>query len=530
MSIDGVDGAIGHRPAVSSRVLLACPAYAFAWIALYALSADAWFLPAGLRVAALWTLPRRHWAWLAAAEWAAAAAMAPLAGTHGGMLSTALAVVLPWLAHAAAAWWFVGHYERREPKGLPGMLAGLLAGSFLGAIATGIGLRVAQALDGGSGSVARDMFTIALSDYAGIVTLAPLLLLAHEQYPDGGPASTFLARGLVFAPMLGLAALTLPGMPPPHEYGWITVTLPLIWLGAACGRHATVPGIALLALGQLVLEWIQPGAWPPQQVQRVLAVSGTAALLLCARTDALREQQLALSWTVQTLEERGRALRDVANRLSTRREDESRRLGVELHDQLGQDMTAIATRLRIAERHAENSRMLRELRIVQGMVSTAQDHLREVIDHLHPLALDRFGLARALSGGPVAEMIENAGIEYRCEIVGDVDSLPADAAIALYRICQEAATNAVRHGSGGLVAVRLVVDRRAAPACLVLEISDGAGAIVVPAGRGGHGLQGIRDRAHALGADYRFNTRHGMPRHALYLELDPPDDGARAPA
>src|SRR3546814_6702633 len=75
-------------------------------------------------------------------------------------------------------------------------------------------------------------------------------------------------------------------------------------------------------------------------------------------------------------------------------EHESRRIGAELHDQIGQDMTAIATRLRIVELTASNPTVLEGLSSISSLVTTAHGHLREVINELHPAVLDRFGLTR----------------------------------------------------------------------------------------------------------------------------------------
>ena len=58
------------------------------------------------------------------------------------------------------------------------------------------------------------------------------------------------------------------------------------------------------------------------------------------------------------------ALRDAANRLASQQEQERRRLGAELHDQLGQDMTAIATRLRLAERRTQDPQLRDDLRAI----------------------------------------------------------------------------------------------------------------------------------------------------------------------
>jgi two-component system sensor histidine kinase UhpB len=217
---------------------------------------------------------------------------------------------------------------------------------------------------------------------------------------------------------------------------------------------------------------------------------------------------------------RSKALTHVAERLTSQQEDERRRIGAELHDQLGQDMTAIATRLRVLMRTRENPALVDSgLLAIQELVDDAHTHLRDVIHQLHPLALDRFGLSRALAEGPLAAMARDAGVDYRCDIGGDVDSLPPPIATALYRICQEAATNCVRHGCGGRIEICLWLTPTGVYDELVLKIEDDAGEIELGTERQGHGLQGIRDRANAIGADYYFHRDSGHPRHWLQLRV-----------
>src|SRR3546814_19528627 len=111
-------------------------------------------------------------------------------------------------------------------------------------------------------------------------------------------------------------------------------------------------------------------------------------------------------------DERARA----ANRMAALQENERRRIGAELHDQIGQDMPAIATRLLIVELTASNPTVLEGLSSISSLVTTAHGHLREVINELHPAVLDRFGLTRAIAEGPFAELLPARGVLYPSQI------------------------------------------------------------------------------------------------------------------
>src|SRR3546814_12971924 len=110
------------------------------------------------------------------------------------------------------------------------------------------------------------------------------------------------------------------------------------------------------------------------------------------------------------------------------------------------DVCSSDLRLRIVELTASNPTVLEGLSSISNLVTSAHGHLREVINELHPAVLDRFGLTRAIAEGPFAELLRDRGVLYTSRVQGRVDHLPDNIASALYRICQEAATNGARHG------------------------------------------------------------------------------------
>lgn len=496
--------------------------YPFAWIALFVVSTMDGFFPAGLRVAALWLMPSRYWPALAAADWSATLAMAATTDVHTSLATKLVGSFMPWLVYAAAVLEVKRLAAQREVEGTSYWVPFTVVAGLIGAAGNGLLLTGLQWLDHAALDDPLEMLLrFALGDYAGIIALAPLLVLAAEHVKAPLSAGAYLQRGWVFAPLAGLAITLSPAIGFPPRFDWFLVSAPLIAIGAIAGRRPAVLALSLLALA---FASVDIGAWTPDDVQRVLAIAGSAALLLGARRDAMHRQRERLLANIDELRMKTQALRDVATRISSQREAESRQLGLELHDEVGQDMTALATRLRIAERKAADDASREEFQLLQRMVTTAHEHLRSVILHLHPIALEQFGLSRALSDGPLAEIARDADVDYRCQIDGPIDELPLHVATAIYRICQEAVTNGVRHGCGGRIHVGLRIWDDGGSRKVDLSISDSAGQIVVANdGNGGLGLQGIRDRAHALGAYYRFDPGFGQPRHRLMLVLPAPD-------
>lgn len=500
-------------------------AYPLAWAALALVSSSYWFLPAGLRLAVLSFLPRRQWWAMATGEWLVLVLFALFRDTHATPLAFVLATFMPWCIYAGADLLYMRPLTgEATPQAmgrvwLTGLTVALGNGLLLTAVDS-INSRVPDAL------VDR-VFLYALGDFVGIVVMVPLLMLLRERvFETRADRPRIAAQGLVLLPAAVAVALTLLPLPEVVRYPVLLASFLLYVIAFQHGWRTTAVALVLLSA---TVHFAMPlmGDVRPAQLHLLTAASGCAALLLGTAGDVLRLQGVALGSTVHLLSMHTHALREAANRLSTRQEDELRRLGNELHDQLGQDMTAIATQLRLTERQVPDARTQQELRAIGQLVTGAHNHLREMIAMVHPLTLDRFGLARALSGGPLAEMARKQGIDYRCIASEGVDRLPATVAVAIYRICQEATTNAVKHGCGGRLHIIVSLEPAAGIEILELRIEDDAGRLEIPPDRMGFGLQTIQDRANALGAMYRFSARSGTPRHWLHMTLPPEEARAR---
>ena len=433
---------------------------------------------------------------------------------------------LPWCVYAVVLR-AVGRHGRGTTahRALPRLLVAGVGAVIVNAILlTAIQLNEGAALAAG---LTHILVSFALGDFVGIVLLVPAVLAVHEQFgPERVPWAQLFARGLVLVPAGFAALLALSAGPQAQSpvYPLLLSLLPLFAIAYRFGWRASAVAFALLGVLAQVMQIPSVHLWEPGQLHLLLTIAGCAALLLGIASDTQRVQHEQLSAHVLSMSLRSNELAQAANRIASLQEQERRRIGTELHDQIGQDMTAIATRLRLIERQAVNPAVIEGLASIRRLVGDAHGHLREVIDHLHPAVLDRFGLARAIAEGPFAELLRDHGVLYSTRVQGKVELLPDNVASALYRICQEAATNGARHGCGGRMHIRLTLQPAAINAELRLEIEDQAGAIQVDLDRPGRGLLNIRDRAHAIGADYRFDPGTGMPRHSLNLWLRLPDE------
>lgn len=506
-----------HRPPPRRSELLWLALYPLVWMALFGGSSLYWFLPAGLRLGTLWLLPRRSWWKMAVVEWAGILTLSLARDAFESVPGLVASTVLPWCIYALVLRG-IGRHGRGTParEALPRLLVcGLVAAMLTTMALTSIDLNDDGVLPAGLPAM---LVSYALGDFAGCVIVVPILLALGDQFGEGRrPWNDLFANGLVLGPLLVVLGLaTLPAIEAP-VYPLMLSLFPLFGIAYRFGWRASAIGLGLLGVGIHFMTGPIVELWGAGQLQLLIAIAGCAALLLGVASETQKAQRSALSATVQALSLRGTQLAEAANRMASLQEQERRRIGVELHDQLGQDMTAIATRLRVVERTAVDPTVSDGLASIGLLVADAHTHLREVINQLHPAVLDRFGLARALAEGPFAEMLRDRDIDYSCEIEGDVNALPDNVASALYRICQEATTNCARHGCGGRVHIRLALAPGEDGSDLTMLIADQAGRLEIDLQRPGRGLLNIRDRAHAIGAQYRFDTQSGEPRHSLRL-------------
>jgi PAS domain S-box-containing protein len=200
-------------------------------------------------------------------------------------------------------------------------------------------------------------------------------------------------------------------------------------------------------------------------------------------------------------------VRDVTERLQLRAfgagalraaEEERQRIARELHDDTAQRLAGLMLLLRAASKIEDREERDRRLERVREEIAETAEAVRRIARGLRPPALDDVGLASALDS-LVRSLSRAHGLDIELAVERVGDRLDADAELALYRIVQEALTNAIRHSGASRIVVSLYGDGLAMGA--VVE-DDGRG--FVPerdygeAGRG-LGLVGMRERARNAG-------------------------------
>lgn len=197
-------------------------------------------------------------------------------------------------------------------------------------------------------------------------------------------------------------------------------------------------------------------------------------------------------------------LRDLAAQGDAMREYERKNIAREVHDELGQVLTALRMDLTYADMKfgTADPELQDRLQGMRVLVDRAIQGVRNVATHLRPSALD-MGLVPALewlSG----EFHRRVGIPCKLEMGAPSIEVPEHRAIGLFRIVQESLTNVSRYARASSVRISLRQDDQR----LVLEVrDDGQGFDVAASAQGGSfGLLGMQERALALGGELTVNS------------------------
>ncbi|MEP6642358.1 MAG: sensor histidine kinase [Gaiellales bacterium] len=214
--------------------------------------------------------------------------------------------------------------------------------------------------------------------------------------------------------------------------------------------------------------------------------------LNAAGTAEVADVITAFNATLERLEEERRS--SIRRALSAQ-EAERRRIAQELHDQIGQNLTAVVLELKRLHGRVEPE-WSDTLADAQELARESLDELRRISYELRPAALDDLGLPSALAAlcGAVGR---RAGIDVAHDVDRGLPPLQPEVELAVYRITQEALTNAVRHSGCSHVYVSVA----SAPDAVVLRVvDDGRGLDGGP--RMGGGIRGMRERALTIGGQF----------------------------
>ncbi len=226
------------------------------------------------------------------------------------------------------------------------------------------------------------------------------------------------------------------------------------------------------------------------------------------RTQELRAVNETLKAQEKELRKNAESLRRLGGKLIVAQEDERRRIGRELHDDLTQQLAALAIAAGKLEQQAETTggRDKDELRKIKERLIDLSEHVHTLSRQLHPAIVEDFGIAPALRS-LCEELEQNEGVPIDCE----VDGVPADVsnghAICIYRVAQESLRNIVKHACATQTQLHL----HSKNGTLEFQVRDnGIGFNLSEAKKKiGFGLQSMEERVWLVGGTLQVETEPG---------------------
>lgn len=248
-----------------------------------------------------------------------------------------------------------------------------------------------------------------------------------------------------------------------------------------------------------------------EQTAEILMIAVTAILLLgflawslsMARVVRLEKEESVRRVREQLLSE----VRALSNRMIHVQEEERKSVSRALHDDIGQMLVAIRSHIATAIQHYDNrggTRTYQEMQEVDCLTHVLMETVRRYMRNLRPGYLEELGLGVALvemcSAWEVREKVS-----CNLSLAGDMESLPEEIALTVFRIAQEGLTNIARHARASKV--EIVLDVRSDP--IILQISDDGAGMDLSQPSDGLGLVGMRERVQALGGEVVMDSAPG---------------------
>lgn len=299
----------------------------------------------------------------------------------------------------------------------------------------------------------------------------------------------------------------------------IAVFDPSATAGQAWARIAPLLGLSALLVAALCLVTyliVDRALLPAKDILaglNRLARGDLACRLPVFRLTELNRISEVFNAVSEELEKATSERTDLARRLVDMQEEERRHLARELHDEIAQKLAALNALAACIRRSAQTDAplLVDEARELEVLTSGLMISLRRTLTYLRPQEIDDLGLLQSLRALVERHNDEAQGrTAYTIEVTGEVEQLRAETCAHVYRIVQEALTNAAKHANARHVRVSLTRETKMdQPQISLSVVDDGAGPCAADGPRplAGSGLIGMRERVAALSGKFAAGAR-----------------------
>lgn len=230
-----------------------------------------------------------------------------------------------------------------------------------------------------------------------------------------------------------------------------------------------------------------------------------------------REHYIKLFKEARTMEEN---LRMLSNKVLTAQEEERKHISRELHDEIGQALTAANVSIALLRQHAAADESFRKkVDRAQRLLEHSMDMVHRFARELRPSMLDHLGPSAALQNY-VKLFTQRTGIKAELESTVSLDALNQQQGTVLYRVAQESLTNVFKHAHATRVKIRL----KQLPRAVSMEISDNGRAFNAPAQLNGAvrqrlGLLGMQERVRLVNGEFAIES---VPKRGTTVRVQIP--------
>lgn len=479
--------------------------FILSWLALWTISLHlshggqqaVLLFPQGLRLALLILLPRRYWPTLLLAESATLLWLydQQLLGDRSVLLLPCLSLLPAW---GTQRLWYRYHlYWQRLSLLLAAITANaLLCGLLAGLLPTG----VSQTL---------------LTSFTGGVLLVPFVYLIYTylrqqlvtSMPVPRPSTPQLRTSLLLWCSLFLTmgiCVQLAIAPEMERLLLIFIFLPNVFMAYRFGWQG---GVLAALFGSVMITLTRQAGGAFQDLQELELFLSTQALLGIGLGIAIsRQQQLAqkLERYRQQLEQELAAKRHLMERLVGTEEEVRKAIARELHDEIGQNITAIQIQAMLVNRSATAPATRLAAEQIDSLSQRIHHTTRTLLRQLRPPVLEEMALDKALhhlaDEFSFAEQGIGFQLDYRLPATPDDETL----VFTLYRVAQELLNNISKHACASHIRLSLTQSQQT----ITLEVRDDGQGMPLQL-TSGFGLRGIEERVRALGGDWRLQRRNG---------------------
>lgn len=233
---------------------------------------------------------------------------------------------------------------------------------------------------------------------------------------------------------------------------------------------------------------------------RLVDADKTISGVICTLRDITEHKQM------EAAENQLRETRMLTQHMAEVQEAERRHLARELHDELGQCLTAIKTDAVLIRNRTQQTepKVFTSAQAIIDVASHIYDVVHNMITRLRPSPLDDLGLIATLEESIAAWQQRQADMVFKLNITGDLDTLNEALNMTIFRVVQESITNAVRHADASEIAVSVSNQQQQ----LEIIIRDNGKGMEVHDFHSDvdFGLLGMRERAHSLGGEFKLET------------------------